>query len=156
LLNLHHRFPACRDHSRGARPRKLHEAGIRLAAFRHIGGLFFRANHPKSLAERYRVHLGVAPIPTSYGQPSWHTEAGTTVFAPFSQTTEYFGDPHQLWMVNFRVRSLDRMAAQLRAAGIEVKLDPEHYPNGRFARIHDPEGNPIELWEPAAQDAANG
>jgi hypothetical protein len=121
-----------------------------------IGGLFFRANDPKSLAEWYRVHLGVAPVPTSYGQPSWHTEAGTTVFAPFSQTTKYFGDPHQVWMVNFRVRSLDRMAAQLRAAGIEVKLDPEHYPNGRFARIHDPEGNPIELWEPAAQDASNG
>jgi hypothetical protein len=36
------------------------------------------------------------------------------------------------------------------------RLDPEHYPNGRFARIHDPEGNPIELWEPAAQDASNG
>ena len=121
-----------------------------------IGGLFFRANDPKSLAEWYRVHLGVAPVPTSYGQPSWHTDAGTTVFAPFSQTTKYFGDPHQVWMVNFRVRSLDRMAAQLRAAGIEVKLDPEHYPNGRFARIHDPEGNPIELWEPAAQDASNG
>ena len=122
----------------------------------HIGGLFFRVNHPKSLAEWYRVHLGVAPVPTSYGQPSWHTDAGTTVFAPFSQTTKYFGDPHQVWMVNFRVRSLDRMAAQLRAAGIEVKLDPEHYPNGRFARIHDPEGNPIELWEPAAQDTSNG
>jgi glyoxylase I family protein len=121
-----------------------------------IGGLFFRANDPKSLAEWYRVHLGVDPVPTSYGQPSWHTEAGTTVFAPFSQTTKYFGDPHQVWMVNFRVRSLDRMAAQLRAAGIEVKLDPEHYPNGRFARIHDPEGNPIELWEPAAQDASHG
>jgi catechol 2,3-dioxygenase-like lactoylglutathione lyase family enzyme len=121
-----------------------------------IGGLFFRANDPKSLAEWYRVHLGVDPVPTSYGQPSWHTEAGTTVFAPFSQTTKYFGDPHQVWMVNFRVRSLDRMAAQLRAAGIEVKLDPEHYPNGRFARIHDPEGNPIELWEPAVQDASHG
>ena len=121
-----------------------------------IGGLFFRANDPKSLAEWYRVHLGVVPVPTSYGQPSWHTDAGTTVFAPFSQTTKYFGDPHQVWMVNFRVRSLDRMAAQLRAAGIEVKLDPEHYPNGRFARIHDPEGNPIELWEPAAQDTAKG
>ena len=24
---------------------------------------------------------------------------------------------------------------------------------GRFARIHDPEGNPIELWEPASSPA---
>jgi predicted enzyme related to lactoylglutathione lyase len=40
------------------------------------------------------------------------------------------------------------MAAQLEAAGIPVKVDPTKYPNGRFARIHDPEGNPIELWQP--------
>jgi glyoxylase I family protein len=40
------------------------------------------------------------------------------------------------------------MAAQLRAAGIEVEINPETYPQGRFARLHDPEGNPIELWEP--------
>ena len=58
-------------------------------------------------------------------------------------------------MVNFRVHNLDRMAAQLRSAGITVKVDPEHYPNGRFARIHDPEGNPIELWEPAGQGPSN-
>jgi len=36
-------------------------------------------------------------------------------------------------MVNFRVRSLDALVAQLR---------------GRLARLYDPEGNPIELWEP--------
>jgi glyoxylase I family protein len=118
-----------------------------------IGGLFFRARDPKSLAEWYRSHLGVTPTPTSYGEQSWHTQAGTTVFAPFSLTTKYFGDEHQMWMVNFRVRDLEKMAAQLRAAGVTVTVDPEHYPNGRFARIHDPEGNPIELWEPAEQDA---
>jgi glyoxylase I family protein len=119
-----------------------------------IGGLFFRAHDPKSLAEWYRIHLGVTPTPTSEGQPSWHTQAGTTVFAPFPETTKYFGEQNQVWMVNFRVRDLEKMAAQLRSAGIEVKVDPEHYPNGRFARIHDPEGNPIELWEPAGQDAS--
>jgi predicted enzyme related to lactoylglutathione lyase len=51
-------------------------------------------------------------------------------------------------MVNFRVRDLAAMVAQLRASGIAVKVDPESYPNGRFARLTDPEGNPIELWEP--------
>ena len=51
-------------------------------------------------------------------------------------------------MVNFRVRDLDRMSAQLRAAGIAVEIDPQSYPNGRFARLHDPERNPIELWQP--------
>jgi glyoxylase I family protein len=29
-----------------------------------------------------------------------------------------------------------------------VKVNPEVYPNGRFAHVADPEGNPIELWEP--------
>jgi predicted enzyme related to lactoylglutathione lyase len=54
-----------------------------------------------------------------------------------------------MWMVNFRVRDLDKMATQLRAAGIPVDVDPKVSPYGRFARIHDPEGNPIELWQPA-------
>jgi predicted enzyme related to lactoylglutathione lyase len=76
-------------------------------------------------------------------------ETGPTVFAPFKETSDYFGDAHKVWMVNFRVRDLDKMAAQLRNAGIEIKLDPKSYPNGRLARLYDPEGNPIELWQPA-------
>jgi glyoxylase I family protein len=52
-------------------------------------------------------------------------------------------------MVNFRVRDLDKMAAQLQAAGIAVKIDAKSYPNGQFVRLRDPEGNPIELWQPA-------
>jgi len=62
--------------------------------------------------------------------------------------TNYFGDARQAWMINFRVGNLDAMAAQLRAAGIEVTVDQADYPNGRFARLSDPEGNPIQLWEP--------
>jgi predicted enzyme related to lactoylglutathione lyase len=79
----------------------------------------------------------------------WHTEAGPTAFAPFPQTTKYFGSPTQMWMVNFRVRDVNKMAAQLRGKGIEVDIDPETYPNGRFAHLHDPDGNRIELWQPA-------
>jgi len=34
-------------------------------------------------------------------------------------------------------------------AGTDIAVDePQSYPNGDFARLHDPEGNPIELWEP--------
>jgi glyoxylase I family protein len=103
----------------------------------------------------YQQHLGISPTPTSYGGPVWQLEAGPTVFSPFPETSAYFGDPHKVWRVNFRVRDLDRMAAQLRSAGIEVKIDPQSYPNGRFARLHDPEGNPIELWEPAVPGASH-
>jgi glyoxylase I family protein len=75
------------------------------------------------------------------------------VFNPFPQETDYFGEALRVWMVNFRVRDLDAMVTQLRGAGILVEIDPQVYPNGRFARLHDPEGNPIELWQPAGGDA---
>lgn len=113
-----------------------------------IGGFFFRAKEPKALAKWYEENLGILPVPTSYGGPDWRTEAGTTVFAPFPKDTSYFGDPNQQWMINFRVRDLDKMAAQLKANGIAVEIDAEVYPNGRFASLHDPEGNPIQLWQP--------
>ena len=113
-----------------------------------IGGLFFRSEDPGSLAKWYEQHLGVSVVPSSYEDQPWAQEAGPTVFAPFDEGTTYFGDPDQVWMINFRVRSLDKMVTQLRASGIEVEVDPEQYPNGRFARLTDPEGNPIQLWEP--------
>ena len=93
-------------------------------------------------------------MPGDYDTPPWQQEAGLTVFAPFPANTEYFGQPEQVWMVNFRVRDLAAMAAQLRAAGIEVTIDPQDFPNGRFARLHDPESNPIELWQPRDPRAA--
>jgi glyoxylase I family protein len=114
-----------------------------------IGGFFFRARDPQRLAEWYRDHLGISLVPSNYDEPSWSQDAGPTAFAPFPQDTPYFGDASKAWMINFRVKNLERMVEQLAVAGITVKIDPEQYPNGRFARLSDPEGNPIELWEPA-------
>ena len=74
-----------------------------------------------------------------------------TAFAPFPATTKYFGRADQAFMLNFRVRNLDAMVAQLRRAGIVVDVDPEKYPNGLFARLADPEGNPIQLWQPVGK-----
>jgi glyoxylase I family protein len=113
-----------------------------------IGGVFFRANNPSSLARWYKEHLGIDLVPSNYSQKPWSQEAGPTVFAPFPRDTEYFGNKNQVWMINFRVKDINAMAAQLRTSGIDVTVDPETYPNGRFARLHDPEGNPIELWQP--------
>jgi glyoxylase I family protein len=114
-----------------------------------IGGLFFRAHDPVRLGRWYLQHLGISLTPSSYDAPVWQQEAGPTIFSPFPETSGYFGDPQKVWMVNFRVRDLDKMVAQLRTAGIEVKIDPQSYLNGRFARLHDPEENPIELWQPS-------
>ncbi len=118
-----------------------------------IGGLFFRSHDPKALGLWYQQHLGISLMPTGLHDSVWQQEAGPTIFAPFKETSGYFGDPNKVWMVNFRVRDLDKMAAQLQTAGIEVKVDPQTYPNGRFARLHDPEGNPIELWQPMVAEA---
>jgi len=111
-----------------------------------IGGLFFKSENPEQLAKWYEANLGISLVPTSYEQKPWYQEAGPTAFAPFKKDTKYFGRPEQTWMVNFRVADLKAMIAQLRAAGITVE-DPQSYPNGDFARLHDPEGDPIELWE---------
>jgi glyoxylase I family protein len=113
-----------------------------------IGGLFFRAKDPTAMAQWYKEHLGIDLVPADYNQKPWSQEAGPTAFAPFPADSDYFGDAAKQWMINFRVNNLDAMVKQLRATGIAVKVDPENYPNGRFARLHDPEGNPIELWEP--------
>jgi predicted enzyme related to lactoylglutathione lyase len=48
----------------------------------------------------------------------------------------------------FRVRDLDAMVAQLRAAGIVVGDEiVEEDGVGRFAWTSDPEGTVIELWD---------
>lgn len=117
-----------------------------------IGGFFFRAKDPTALAKWYEDNLGVNTVPKDYDGKAWRQEAGTCVFAPFKQDTTYFGRPEQMWMLNFRVSSLDKMAAQLKARGIAVEVDPETYPNGRFGKVVDPEGNPIQLWEPGGVD----
>jgi len=127
--------------------------GTQMEKVTGIGGFFFRSKDPKALKLWYQQHLGILTIPTSGGEASWQQEAGPTAFAPFPETSNYFGDPQKVWMLNFRVRDLDKMAAQLQSAGIAVKIDPESYPYGRFARLHDPEGNPIELWQPKASDS---
>jgi hypothetical protein len=113
-----------------------------------IGGLFFRARDPDALARWYADHLGIDPAPTTYEQPPWWQQQGPTVLSPFPADSDAFGSPEHTWMLNLRVRDLDAMVAQLRAAAIKVTLDPQTYPNGRFASTADPEGNPIQLWEP--------
>ena len=113
-----------------------------------LGGLFFRASDPKALALWYETHLGIAPVPEDAEGQVWMQAAGPTVFAPFAADTDYFPSDRG-HMVNFRVADLDAMIAQLTRAGIAVSHQQTMDGIGRFARVHDPEGNPIELWQPA-------
>ncbi|MET0522446.1 MAG: VOC family protein [Jiangellaceae bacterium] len=95
-----------------------------------IGGVFFRAGDPQALTARYAQCLGVSQPPASYDERVWEQEAGPTVFAPFPADSD-----------------------QLRRAGIVVEEHETPYPNGRFAELTDPEGTPIQLWEPADPDS---
>ena len=86
---------------------------------------------------------------TVMSEGPWQQAAGPTVFMPFKSDTDYF-PADKGFMINFRVADLDALLERLRAAGIAVMTHPDwNSPEtGRFARIHDPEGNPVELWEP--------
>ena len=121
-----------------------------------IGGFFFRARDPGALADWYRTHLNVgggcvADPDAKANEWVWQTLGGPMVFAPFKADSDYFA-ADKAFMINFRVSDLDGLLAHLRAADIAIITKPEwDDPTvGRFARIHDPEGNGIELWEPPA------
>ena len=110
-----------------------------------IGGFFFRARDPEALSAWYAENLGVGT--GDYG--SWEQGAGTSLFLPFDAATDDIPAGKE-WRLNFRVDGLDALKAALEARGIEVITNPDwDAPGvGRFARLHDPEGNSIELWEP--------
>jgi predicted enzyme related to lactoylglutathione lyase len=122
-----------------------------------MGGYFFRAKDPQKLKAWYRDNLGVGGGcgTDEKGESNewvWFTQAGPMVFEPFKENSDYFPAEKQA-MVNFRVSDLDELLARLRTAGIEITREETMDGVGRFARVHDPEGNPIELWEPQQQPA---
>jgi predicted enzyme related to lactoylglutathione lyase len=111
-----------------------------------IGGYFLRASDPTTLVAWYRDCLGLDTDENGL----WHQGAGPTVFATFESDTDYFGSRHQHTMLNFRVRDLDAMLAQLRSKGANVAEETEDMAGvGRFGWVTDPDGNRIELWQPA-------
>lgn len=125
-----------------------------------IGGLFFRASDPDGLGDWYRETLGVGAGCSADGAPPggdgdqwyWMTRGGPVVFAPFAADSDYF-ERDKAFMLNLRVSGLDAMCERLSALGIAIERRAEwdSPETGRFARIHDPQGNPIELWEPPAK-----
>jgi predicted enzyme related to lactoylglutathione lyase len=119
-----------------------------MATITGIGGIFFRAADPKALKAWYVDMLGIVQT------PAWSQAAGPTVLEPFPANTDYFDRQTQGWMINFRVDDLAGFIAGLRTRGVTVQDPVEYAPAGWFARLHDPEGNPIELWEVASDAGA--
>ena len=110
-----------------------------------IGGVFFRACDSKALVAWYHEHLGV---PLSGDGYVVFPDSRDTHWVPFAEDTDYW-PREQAAMVNFTVRDLDAMLEQLRAAGVRVADEIEEMEFGRFGWAFDPEGNRIELWQPA-------
>jgi predicted enzyme related to lactoylglutathione lyase len=54
-------------------------------------------------------------------------------------------------MINFQVENLEQLLAQLKREGVTVDPKVGTYDYGKFGWIMDPEGNRIELWEPATR-----
>jgi predicted enzyme related to lactoylglutathione lyase len=121
-----------------------------------IGGIFFKAKDPKALRSWYQEKLGIAiQEGFNFGMFQWRerqdpTREGTTVWGVFPETTKYFAPSAASFMINYRVRNLDALLAELRSAGVTVDGKVVEDFNGKFAWIVDPEGNKIELWEPKA------
>jgi hypothetical protein len=63
------RFSSPRNHDppRSASFRGTCEDGPRIERVDGIGGFFFKAADPDGLAAWYEQHLGIDPVPTSYG-----------------------------------------------------------------------------------------
>jgi predicted enzyme related to lactoylglutathione lyase len=111
-----------------------------------IGGYFLRTEDPAALGAWYRDCLGL----DADANGLWRPDAGPTVFATFESGTDYFGSRAQQTMLNFRVRDLDAMLAQLRAQGADVEDEVQEMEGvGRFGWVTDPAGNRVELWQPA-------
>ena len=112
-----------------------------------IGGVFFRSKNNKALADWYSKNFGINDVSTN---TTWLQEAGPTVFSPFKEDTTYFGNKNQQFMINFRVRDLDKFLELLKSNGVKIDADRMEESYGKFAWVYDPEGNKIELWEPLA------
>ena len=116
-----------------------------------IGGVFFKARDPKNLAAWYRDHLGIQSR-GGFAIFNWRDKdnperMGLTTWALFPTNTSYLGSSAATMMINYRVANMERLLAELRRDGVTVdKVKDDAF--GRFAWIHDPEGNRIELWEP--------
>lgn len=116
-----------------------------------VGGIFFKSRNPLALMTWYQTHLGLPGDSTDYAsfQAAAMPAGGSTVFSPFKDTTGYFAPSKRDFMFNLVVDNLDETLAQVVAGGAELVGEPQTFDYGRFGWFMDPEGNKVELWQPA-------
>lgn len=118
-----------------------------------IGGIFFKARDPKALAAWYAQHLGLSLESFGGAILRWPLDTakdgGVTVWHVAEKSTEWFAPSESAFMVNYRVDDMAELIEQLTRAGIALVKGPDVEDNGIFAWVMDPEGNKVELWQPA-------
>ena len=118
-----------------------------------LGGVFFKCKDPEATKTWYQKHLGIASDEHGGGfnwrLPDAPDKEGFTAWSPFAKESSYFQPSDKDYMFNYRVENLEALLAVLREEGVEIVGEIEEYPYGKFGWIMDPEGNKIELWEPA-------
>jgi len=115
-----------------------------------IGGVFFKAKSPKTLAAWYRDVLGM-PV-EAWGGAALRYDAPNhppaVAWNAFPSSTKYFAPSTSGLMIDYAVDDMDALLTRLKSRGVTIIKRDDHDPNGRFAWILDPEGNKVELWEP--------
>ena len=117
-----------------------------------IGGIFFKATDPKALSAWYQQHLGIDVANWGGAVFEWGGEnspKGMTIWSPFAADTQYMSPGTASFMLNFRVADLDALLALLKKEGCQVMDETESSEQGKFGWVIDPEGNKVELWQPA-------
>lgn len=116
-----------------------------------VGGIFFKSEDPEKLGAWYQKWLGV-PVEHPYGasfKPDTMPKAGWTAWAPFKASTNYFDPATKEFMINLVVDDLDGALDQVSRGGAKLVGKVEEFEYGRFGWFMDPEGNKVELWQPA-------
>lgn len=117
-----------------------------------LGGIFFKCNDPKAMNDWYTKNLGLDN--KGYGVTfEWReTDSdvqGSTTWSTFAANTKYFEPSTKDFMINYRVDNLEELVEQLRKDGITIVDELQDSEYGKFIHILDPEGNKVELWQPA-------
>lgn len=126
-----------------------------MAKITGIGGVFFKSTTDnEALAAWYRDNLGLKIEDWGGAIIRWPednaVDGGLTVWTVAASDSKWFSPSTSSFMINYRVDDLDELLSQLQKAGVPIPAGPESHENGKFAWIMDPDGNKIELWEPAA------
>lgn len=123
-----------------------------------VGGVFFRSEDPRRLNAWYEKWLGMplADTPGVAFRPCDLPDGASTVWSVFDAGTDYFEPSERGFMFNLVVDDLDEALGQVEAGGARRVGEIEHCPNGRFGWFLDPDGNKVELWQPAEEPRACG